>query len=432
MGKKLNFAELVEIELSISGVDRFVKPFDYSDQEWAEMKSALTSPLTEDVRKLLRRAGTVYLALHSAGREFLKQQELTSVANRANIRRLADELHEQLSETIARIADDRKYRQLRKLLRRLRDSASISAKSPPLLPREEYYREIFGVWVDIIGGRLRVSRDTENHKLGGPLVRFFQAVAHPVLGNEAPKLESISQIVDREKQRRTERRKGGRQTLAETAGSIEVAAPGPDASGNYTELGPFRTYPGIPFDKQVHDYVVERGRTTGIQHMVAVHADGTVLAHASGNRNGFVLPTAFVSALNDPSNKIIVHRNDPSNSGLSNIDISLLASPGLEAIWRHGHGGNVARGALTPEGRAILQGSTTEEARLRLFRIAEGIGFRLYDALQSAIRARKISIDRAKMIHSHLVNLTLLRAGILAYRSETASELFARRRARRT
>ena len=52
---------LVEDELATSGVDRFVKAFDYSDQEWTEIELsaqwARTGPLTEEVRQRLRQAG---------------------------------------------------------------------------------------------------------------------------------------------------------------------------------------------------------------------------------------------------------------------------------------------------------------------------------------------------------------------------------------
>lgn len=432
MGKTSDYQELVEIELSASGVDRFVKTFDYSDQEWAEIElsaqPARTGPLTEDVRQCMRQAGVVYLILHSIGREFLKQQELTFVANREKICGLSAELYEQLGEANARSTDDMKYRWLLKSLAKLRDDASIlSARSPQLSPREDYYHKIFGVWVDKLGGRLGVSRDEDTHKLGGPLVRFFQAVTRPVLATEAPALESISRIVDREKERRKERRKRGGRSPAQMAGSVEVPARRPDAGGNYTDLGPFRTDPNIPFDMQVHDYVVERGRATGVQHIVAVDADGTVLAHGFGKHNGFVvLPKKLADALHDPANKIVIHRYNPSHTDLNAVDISNLALPGLEAIWKYGNGGNVARVALTPEGRAMLRGNTLEKALVKLLLIAHGIGSRLFDALEDAIRARNISVDQANMAYSHLVADTLCRAGILDYRSDVK-----RRRVRR-
>jgi hypothetical protein len=425
MGKELDYQESLEIELSTSGVDRFVETFDYSGQEWAEIElsaqPAREGPLTEEERWCLRRAGTVYRLFRSADKGFLKQQELMFVTDRENIHLLANELHEALIEAHA---TNGKYRQLLKLLAKLRDDMSILSTNP-LPPRENYYREIFGVWVDKLGGGLGVSRHSQNHKLGGPLVRFFQAVTRPVLAPEALAIESISKIVGRERKRRAnecrkKRRKRGGQAPAVIAGSVEEAPPWPDTS-DYTDLGPFLTNPKISFDRQVHDYVVKRGRTTGLKHMVAFNADGTVLAHASGKRNRILLPGKLVAALNDPANKIVIHLNNPSNIGLSAVDIATLGMPGVEAIWRHGNWGNVARGALTPKGRAMLRRNTPKEAWGRLFRIANGIEFRLYDVLQDAVRAGKILVDQAKTIDPHLVCLTLRRAGILDYRSERTS-----------
>ena len=37
MGTTLDFRESIETELSASGVDRFVKTYDYSDKEWVEI-----------------------------------------------------------------------------------------------------------------------------------------------------------------------------------------------------------------------------------------------------------------------------------------------------------------------------------------------------------------------------------------------------------
>lgn len=429
MDKACDYDELVETELRALGVDRFVKTFEYSDQEWAEIELSaqptLKGPLTEEVRQCLCRAGNVYLILHSTGEEFLKEHKLTFVANWENIGGLAAELFEQLSEANARSADQRKYRRLLKALAKLRDDAPIlSAKSPPLSPREDYYREILGVWVDKLGGELQVSRGTVTHKLSGPLVRFFQAVTRPVLATEAPALETISRIVKRERERRNlkkERHKKHReQGPTQMAGFIKEPTPMPHAA-DYTDLGSFRTDPDTPLDRQVHDYVVERGRATGVQYFVAVAADGTVLAHGSGTPDSICIPEKLNDALDDPANKIVIHRNNPSSTGLNPVDIGYLALPGLEAICRHGNGGNVARGALTPEARAMLRGNSREEAFGRLYRIASGIGwFRLYEVLHPMICSGKISFDQATMVNGHFVGLTLRRAGILDYRFESA------------
>jgi hypothetical protein len=145
-----------------------------------------------------------------------------------------------------------------------------------------------------------------------------------------------------------------------------------------------------------------------------------VLANACCGRKGLALPGKLVAVLSNPANRIVIHRPASGTAGLSCVDISLLAKPGVEAIWLHGTEGTVTRGALTPQARALLLRNTSEEASDRFFRIICGVGYRLYDVLDDAIRAGKVSVDQAKMIHQHRVCLALRSAGILDYSSERA------------
>lgn len=61
--------------------------------------------------------------------------------------------------------------------------------------RDKLYAEIFGIWTELLGGKLEWSDE-------GPLVRFFQAALVPVLGEETPKSTSIRTIMKREIARR--------------------------------------------------------------------------------------------------------------------------------------------------------------------------------------------------------------------------------------
>jgi hypothetical protein len=140
-----------------------------------------------------------------------------------------------------------------------------------------------------------------------------------------------------------------------------------------------------------------------------------VVAHARGWREGVLLPETITAALYDPANKIVIHRNDPFNRGLSYVDIACLALPGVEAICRHGGGGKVVRGALTADARAELRDSTVEERHSKLARIACGIGYRLYSVLEDAVRLRKVPAHQAEEVHQHLIGLYLRDAGILDY-----------------
>ena len=89
------------------------------------------------------------------------------------------------------------------LINKLRDDAELFWKPWNLSsPKEEYYEKVLSIWVDHCGGQLKKSRDKMTQKPRGPLLRFFVAVTYPVMGIDAPKPETIFDIVDREKLRR--------------------------------------------------------------------------------------------------------------------------------------------------------------------------------------------------------------------------------------
>jgi len=67
-------------------------------------------------------------------------------------------------------------------------------------PSVVYYQRILLLWKDTFGGRLAISRNgQQSRKIGGPLVRYFFAVTRPVMGDETPSLQSLPDIVDRQK-----------------------------------------------------------------------------------------------------------------------------------------------------------------------------------------------------------------------------------------
>jgi hypothetical protein len=63
----------------------------------------------------------------------------------------------------------------------------------PTHPRAVFFECIMGSWVSA-GGRLRRSRDIDG-RVGGPLVRYIQAVTSPVMGKAAPKPETIFKFI---------------------------------------------------------------------------------------------------------------------------------------------------------------------------------------------------------------------------------------------
>jgi hypothetical protein len=67
-------------------------------------------------------------------------------------------------------------------------------------PRGEFLDAVFDAWVEA-GGRLRLSRSgpdsPEPGRLGGPTMRYLQAVAGPVLAGDTPSAEGLRKILER-------------------------------------------------------------------------------------------------------------------------------------------------------------------------------------------------------------------------------------------
>jgi hypothetical protein len=72
-------------------------------------------------------------------------------------------------------------------------------------PRLRFYRDVLCLWTDA-GRNLRVSRTSAGDR-SGPAVRYLQAVTGPLMGDEAPTLEGIRDIIKREKIIREKREK---------------------------------------------------------------------------------------------------------------------------------------------------------------------------------------------------------------------------------
>jgi hypothetical protein len=69
-----------------------------------------------------------------------------------------------------------------------------------------FFRRIFRIWTEA-GGTLEFSRHPKTNNSTsrapqGPPVRYVQAVTSPVMGDDAPKLETIRSLIDREKRPR--------------------------------------------------------------------------------------------------------------------------------------------------------------------------------------------------------------------------------------
>jgi hypothetical protein len=67
--------------------------------------------------------------------------------------------------------------------------------------RLDFQCDVLKVWA-LLGGQLRFSRHPKTGRPQGPLIKFFQAVTTPVMGASAPSLESLPDIIRRQKKSR--------------------------------------------------------------------------------------------------------------------------------------------------------------------------------------------------------------------------------------
>jgi hypothetical protein len=200
--------------------------FDYSEAEWSEIEAAARAvlpdgePLPNEMREVLVDRARLYQSrfrLHPLAKE--KQ-------NWRKIARLSERLHQALrvasKRTIECVKVAKSPREakrtrrwletyLEKLLeiKDLAEDMSIPPEVTDRRPARVWYQIfVLNIWIGL-GGKLRFSRSKRGPQ--GPLIKFFRAVTSPVMGASAPSLESIPDIVRRQKNYR------GRRLIPEVA-----------------------------------------------------------------------------------------------------------------------------------------------------------------------------------------------------------------------
>lgn len=185
-----------------------------------------------------------------------------------------------------------------------------------------------------------------------------------------------------------------------------------------TRPAPFTKVPRVPMGKQAQDYVVSKGIETGDEHLIAVDHKGNTVIGKWGGPVNVPLNKDEMRQLDDPNAKIVVHHNHPLGAGFSPPDIGMLGSPGLEALWAHGHNGNVARIALTPQAKVFLaKNGTPTQVRNALFQMANAAQRSVYDVVQRAILDNRVSMDGALAVTAEIGPIAFARAGLVDYRT---------------
>ena len=213
-------------------------------------------------------------------------------------------------------------------------------------------------------------------------------------------------------------------------------------AGGYIDLGHLELDPNVPLGQQAQLRIVERGRATGVEHLVAIDAEGKVVAYGHGDSGSVSLSDTLVERLKDPNQRIVVHHNHPNDSAFSQQDIFMLGRPGLASLWAHGHNGSAAWVALTPEARARLSAGVAEEAArtgtdaadipiLRLARVYKAtylhVREQMVDRMQILKRQTEAEgrvltpedplVKEAGRQLSNIVSLILRDAGLLEYQA---------------
>jgi hypothetical protein len=74
------------------------------------------------------------------------------------------------------------------------------SRGGPDRPALFFQQQVLSLWTDLFGGRLTVTTDPVTNESKGPLVRYFFAVARPVMGKLTPSIQSFRDIVERQKE----------------------------------------------------------------------------------------------------------------------------------------------------------------------------------------------------------------------------------------
>lgn len=158
------------------------------------------------------------------------------------------------------------------------------------------------------------------------------------------------------------------------------------------------------FGATAREYVLARGRATGVEHTIAILRDGTVVGHGYGSQRSTGMTGRIDGAIRTPGAGVVIHHNHPRNASLSYVDISCLAMPGLKAVWAHGHGGFTSRAEATEAFKKRFETTTTVPVAKAAMAVIDEAFLRglkpLYDAHGRDINAGSIAPDEASRQYS--------------------------------
>src|SRR6185437_9285114 len=187
--------------------------------------------------------------------------------------------------------------------------------------------------------------------------------------------------------------------------------------------GSFRPFPGARLGAQAQSYVLARGRATGNEHVVGIHRNGGIALQAEGGPSGISFGPRETELFANPANQMVVHHNHPNNGVFSLQDLAMLGAPCMEALWAHGHGGNILRIAPTPLGRRIFHSADYARNIERMSRFVRAIGESQFGKpLRELVSEQALRPRYADSLYLHMIAEALRRAGLVDYHHTSVFE----------
>jgi hypothetical protein len=178
--------------------------FDYSYEEWTAIENEVAKvrpgSLADFERRHLLNAANLYL-IRTREPHFIKSHFAEKSKRWKRVEKLSAELADAIASATAILAQaPREVEKLPPALAKVREVASALSVDHGAFdpPKRSYYEDVLKVWTDR-GGKLGWST---NAQVGGPCVRYFNAVVRPVMGDDSPARSYIKDIIDDEKRRR--------------------------------------------------------------------------------------------------------------------------------------------------------------------------------------------------------------------------------------
>jgi len=177
---------------------------------------------------------------------------------------------------------------------------------------------------------------------------------------------------------------------------------------------------GTPLVSWAKEQLLERGRKTGNEFLLAIDDDGSVVDFGTTDKTDFVGVNAKLArAFANPDRRLVVMHNHPANRPLSKPDLTMLLNPGIYSIWAIGHEGREDRAALTDKARAALaiDGDPADViAAMDRFDAAMRDAERgLYVAMSAKIEDGSLTLDQASEAHFAAVPEMARRAGLIDF-----------------